>query len=89
MSSCLRFAAARSLGLNGLVSGTAKMRSNPSISEMICSTSMRHNIQHKGRDTVKPSATCAFLQWPVGAISPVMPRLAVASGSWRLRFVQK
>ena len=46
-SSCLRFAAARSLALNGLMSGTAKKRSSHSISAMVCSASIRHNIQHK------------------------------------------
>src|SRR5215472_11847974 len=42
--SCCRFAAARSLALSGLVSGTAKTRSNHSISAIVCSASMRHNI---------------------------------------------
>jgi hypothetical protein len=38
--SCLRFAAARSLGLSGLVSGSAKMRSRHSISAIVCSASI-------------------------------------------------
>ena len=46
-SSCRRFAAARSLESGGLVSGSAKMRSSHSISEMVCSASIRHNIQQK------------------------------------------
>jgi hypothetical protein len=46
-SSCLRFAAERSLALNGLLSGTAKMRSSHSISAMVCSAFIRHKIQHK------------------------------------------
>jgi hypothetical protein len=37
-SSCLRLAAERSLGVSGLVSGTAKMRSSHSISAILCST---------------------------------------------------
>ena len=41
IASCRRFAAERSLGLSGLVSGTAKMRSSRSISEMTCSTFIR------------------------------------------------
>ncbi len=41
VSSCLRFAAARSLALSGLVSGTAKMRSSHSISAMMYSASIR------------------------------------------------
>jgi hypothetical protein len=36
--------AARSLGLSGLVSGSAKMRSRHSISAMVCSGSVCHNI---------------------------------------------
>ena len=44
ISSCLRFTAQRSLALSGLVSGTAKMRSSRSISAMVCSASIRHNI---------------------------------------------
>jgi hypothetical protein len=43
ISSCLRFAAERSLRLIGLASGTAKMRSSHSISAMVCSASIRHN----------------------------------------------
>ena len=39
-SSCRRFAAERSLALRGLVSGTAKMRSNDSISAIVCSVSI-------------------------------------------------
>ena len=42
-SACLRFAAETSLGLSGLVSGAVKMRSNRSISAMVCSTSIRVN----------------------------------------------
>jgi hypothetical protein len=44
ISSCLRFAAETSLGLSGLVSGTAMMRSSHSISAMVCSASICHNI---------------------------------------------
>jgi hypothetical protein len=44
ISSCLRFKAQRSLALSGLVSGTAKMRSSDSISAMVRSASIRHNI---------------------------------------------
>jgi hypothetical protein len=40
ISSCLRFAAARSLGPSGLMSGTAKMRSSHSISAIVCSASI-------------------------------------------------
>jgi hypothetical protein len=42
ISSCLRFAAERSLALSGLVSSTAKMRSSHLISAMVCSVSIRH-----------------------------------------------
>jgi hypothetical protein len=47
MSSCFRFAAARSLGPGGLVSGAAWMRSSHSISAMVRSASIRQNIYHK------------------------------------------
>ncbi len=40
ISSCLRFAAARSFGLSGLVSGAAKMRSRHSMSAIVCSASI-------------------------------------------------
>jgi dienelactone hydrolase len=40
ISSCRRFADARSLGLRGLVSGAAKMRSSRSISAIVCSASI-------------------------------------------------
>ena len=40
ISSCLRFAAERSLRLSGLVSCTAKMRSRNSISAIVCSVSI-------------------------------------------------
>ena len=43
ISSCLRFAAARSLRLSGRLSGTAKMRSSHSISAMVCSASIRQS----------------------------------------------
>jgi hypothetical protein len=46
-------AAARSLGLSGLLSGAAKMRSSRSISAMVCSGSIRLNIYYKGTK-VKP-----------------------------------
>src|SRR5580704_2652574 len=46
-SSCLRFAAERSLGLNGRWSGCAKSRSRRSISSMVCSASIHPNIQHE------------------------------------------
>src|SRR5438105_9842125 len=48
MSSCLRFTADRSLALRVLVSGTARMRCRVSISAMVCSASIRHNIYQKG-----------------------------------------
>jgi hypothetical protein len=48
--SCLRFAAERSLGLSGLVSGVAKMRSSHSISAMVCSVSIGTNDLAESRD---------------------------------------
>lgn len=65
MSSCLRFAAARSLGLSGLVSGTATMRSSHSISAMVCSASIRHNIKHKGGEVKR--SQCIVLCCSTGA----------------------
>src|SRR5215472_7846688 len=44
ISSCLLFAAERSLGVKGLLSGTASMRSSHSISAMVCSTSIDASI---------------------------------------------
>ena len=46
-SSCWRFAAARSLGVSGRVSGTAIICSSRSMSAMVCSTSIRHNMYQK------------------------------------------
>jgi hypothetical protein len=43
ISSCRRFAAARSFRLIGLESGTAKMYPRRSISAKVCSASIRHN----------------------------------------------
>lgn len=40
LSSCLRFAASRSVKLSGLLSGSAKMRFSHSISAMVFSTSI-------------------------------------------------
>ena len=62
--SCLRFAAARSLGLSGLVSGSAKMRSRHSISAIVCSASIpsqyppwRSNRQTERHLHVAPART--------------------------------
>jgi pimeloyl-ACP methyl ester carboxylesterase len=75
-SSCLRFAAARSLKPSGLVSGTAKMRSSHSISAMVCSASISsHHLvgiangsngaplrAHPSRDCRRDRITCLVLQ---------------------------
>jgi hypothetical protein len=50
LSSCRRFTAARSLALSGLTSGSAKMPSSRSISEMVCSASIRlHHLARSGK----------------------------------------
>ena len=53
ISSCRRFAAERSLGLSGRVSGTAKVRSSHSMSAMICSVSISISISNMSPATVK------------------------------------
>jgi len=45
-SSCRRFAAERSLGLSGLISGASNISSSCSMSSIVRSMSIRHNIQH-------------------------------------------
>jgi hypothetical protein len=46
ISSCLRFAAERSLGFSGLASGTAKVRSSHSISAIVCfSVHLCHHLR--------------------------------------------
>ena len=44
IASCRRFAAERSLGVSGRVSGAAKVRSSDSISAMILSMSIRLSV---------------------------------------------
>jgi hypothetical protein len=62
-------------------SGTAKVRSNHSMSAIVCSASIRPNIRH-GRGNRQTERTCAFPQWPVGAIPPV--RIGAYGGSEQL-----
>jgi len=65
-SSCRRFAAERSLGVSGLVSGTAKMRSSLSISAMLCSVSIRHNIYHKDGEVKRDGTNVENTRLPSG-----------------------
>jgi|SRR5208282_1080006 hypothetical protein len=66
MSSCLRFTAERSFALSGLPSGSTKMRSRHSISAIVCSASIRHNIQQKGGEvnSERPPAPAALMPQP-------------------------
>jgi len=49
-SSCLRFAAARSLGPSGLISGASNISCSCSMSSMMRSTSMGHNHLREGAE---------------------------------------
>ena len=60
ISSCLRFAAERSLRLSGLVSCTAKMRSRNSISAIVCSVSISVSLSSMSVAFVNSSNGAAF-----------------------------
>lgn len=60
ISLCLRFAAEMSLRPSGLASGTVKMRSNHSISAMLCSTSICQLVYPMALQVGSPSTHRTF-----------------------------